>query len=374
MSASAIDDVWTYALDLTRALADYGVNVSLATMGAPLSREQRAEAAAISNLEIFESGYKLEWMEDSWRDVRKAGEWLRLLEDRVRPDVVHLNGYAHGALDWRAPVLVAGHSCVLSRWRAALGYPAPAEWNQYRADAARGLNAANVVIAPTRAMLASLGRHYGPLRDGRVVYHGRDPSLFEARDPSLKDEFVIATGRLCDEAKNIGALGRVASQIVWPALVAGSERLPDGAAASISNLHPLGELSQQKITGWLARAAIFALPARYEPFGLSALEAGLAGCALVLGDIHSLREVWGDAAIFVPPNDVEALRDAIEELIEDASLRAAYGARARMRALEFTPRRMAAGYLAAYADLMAGRKAGRPGKRIAAPRGRSACA
>ncbi|MGH9853956.1 MAG: glycosyltransferase family 4 protein, partial [Blastocatellia bacterium] len=220
--------------------------------------------------------------------------------------------------------------------------------------------------------------HYGPLRDGRVVYHGRDPSPFEARAPGLpnapdvKDEFVIAAGRLCDEAKNIGALGRVASQIVWPVLVAGSERVPD--AASIGNLHPLGELSRQKIAEWFARAAIFALPARYEPFGLSALEAGLAGCALVLGDIHSLREVWGDAAVFVPPNDVEALRDAIEELIEDASLRAVYAARARLRALEFTPRRMAAGYLAAYADLMAGRKARRPGKKIAASRGRSACA
>ncbi len=32
------------------------------------------------------------------------------------------------------------------------------------------------------------------------------------------------------------------------------------------------------------------LPARYEPFGLSVLEAALSGCALVLGDIPSLRE------------------------------------------------------------------------------------
>jgi len=371
MSVGAIGGMWTYAMELTRALAEYGVNISLATMGAPLSQAQRAEAAAIANLEVFESDYKLEWAEDSWRDVRKAGEWLRLLEERIRPDVVHLNGYAHGALDWRAPVLVAGHSCILSRWRASLGYPAPAQWNQYRAEAARGLSAANVVVAPTRAMLVALERHYGPLRDGRVVYHGRDASLFEA---GVKDEFVMVTGRLCDEAKNIGALGRAASQIVWPVLVAGAQRRLAGDAASINNIHLLGELSRQRMAEWLARAAIYALPARYEPFGLSALEAGLAGCALVLGDIHSLREVWGDAAIFVPPDDVEALRDAIEGLIEDAELRAEYGERARRRAMEFTPRRMAAGYLAVYADLMAGRKAARPRERVATVRGRSACA
>ena len=34
------------------------------------------------------------------------------------------------------------------------------------------------------------------------------------------------------------------------------------------------------------------LPARYEPFGLSILEAALSGCALVLGDLPSLRELW----------------------------------------------------------------------------------
>ena len=72
----------------------------------------------------------------------------------------------------------------------------------------------------------------------------------------------------------------------------------------------LGLLSW-KSTTWMARAAIYALPARYEPFGLTALEAGLSGCALVLGDIPSLREVWGETACFVPPDD----RDAVIEVL-----------------------------------------------------------
>ena len=355
MTADAVGGVWTYALELTRALAERGVVVSLATMGAPLSSSQRAEAESIANLEVFESDYKLEWMDDPWSDVREAGEWLLSLEERIRPDVIHLNGYAHGAIGWRAPVLVAGHSCVLSWWQAVRGCAAPAQWNQYRAEAARGLSAANIVIAPTRAMLAALEDHYGPIRDGRVVYNGRDASLFEVR---AKSDFVMAAGRLWDEAKNISALGRAASQIVWPALLAGDQKHPNGSDVDVvfaPNVHLLGQLSQQQIAIWLSRASIYALPARYEPFGLSALEAGLSGCALALGDIPSLREVWGDAAVFVPPDDIGTLRDAIEELMENTALRADYGARALIRAREFTPERMAAGYLKAYADLMAGR-------------------
>ncbi len=74
------------------------------------------------------------------------------------------------------------------------------------------------------------------------------------------------------------------------------------------------------MAGWLGRASIFALPARYEPFGLLPLEAALSGCALVLGDIPSLREVWGDAAWFVPPDDRDALTAAIGSLIASPRL------------------------------------------------------
>jgi glycosyltransferase involved in cell wall biosynthesis len=95
------------------------------------------------------------------------------------------------------------------------------------------------------------------------------------------------------------------------------------------------------------------LPAKYEPFGLSALEAGLAGCALVLGDIPSLREVWGDAATFVPPDDDAALLAALEALVRDRALRDAASERARRRAASYTPAAMAARYTNTYGELIA---------------------
>jgi glycosyltransferase involved in cell wall biosynthesis len=72
----------------------------------------------------------------------------------------------------------------------------------------------------------------------------------------------------------------------------------------------------------------------------------------VLGDIPSLREIWLDAALFVPPGDKEALQTALAALINDRQLRTALAARARRRANEFTAERMAAGYMQAYGELM----------------------
>ena len=102
----------------------------------------------------------------------------------------------------------------------------------------------------------------------------------------------------------------------------------------------------------LARAAIFAEPARYEPFGLAALEAGLAGCALVLGDIPSLREVWGDAALYVPPADDDALEAALRRAIEDDRLRGRLAGLAVRRARCYTPAATGRAYLAAYRELL----------------------
>jgi glycogen synthase len=169
---------------------------------------------------------------------------------------------------------------------------------------------------------------------------------------------VLTAGRLWDEAKNVATVCAAAHAISWPTYVAGPTVNPgaDSPAASMledSRVIYLGALSPDEMAAWMARAGIYALPARYEPFGLSVLEAAQAGCALVLGDIASLREVWDDAALYVPPDDASALAAAIELLIADESLRDSMAHRARVRAQLMTPARMAAAYVHAYQQVVA---------------------
>ena len=355
MTADTLGGVWTYALELARSLAPHGAEVMLASMGSRLSGEQRAEARSIPNLAVCESSFKLEWMEDPWQDVRAAGEWLLDLERLLKPDVVHLNGYAHGALDWQSPALIVAHSCVLSWWKAVKKAPAPASWERYRYEVARGIQTASMLVAPTRAMLDSVAEHYGAASDMRVIPNGRDCAPFRR---SRKERIVFAAGRMWDEAKNLETLERASHLLGWPVYVAGELQHPQGRMARPSGLRTLGHISSPDMAEWLSRASIYALPARYEPFGLSILEAALCECALVLGDIDSLRENWEGAALFVSPDDSQALREALEYLMRDTTRRKALAARARFRALELSSERMAACYISAYADLMAGRALG----------------
>ncbi len=349
MTADTIGGVWNYALELARGLGEAGVQVVLATMGAPLSPELRAEAGRVPGLEVCESQFRLEWMPEPWGDVAEAGEWLLALEARVRPDLVHLNQYAHGALPWRAPALVVGHSCVFSWHEAVRGAPAGAEWEQYREAVRRGLAAAGAVVAPSGAMLRALSCHYGGFGEGRVIYNGRADTF-----PSLpKEPFVLAVGRLWDEAKNLLALDWIAPELPWPVYVVGEAQHPAGGGlACAPRVQGLGRMSPRELAPWFSRASLYALPARYEPFGLSALEAALAGAALVLGDIPSLREIWGEAAQFVPPEDPPALAAVLQALIANESERAHWARLARARAQWFSRERMVTGYLELYRELL----------------------
>jgi glycosyltransferase involved in cell wall biosynthesis len=319
-----VGGVWTYARDLADALE---AEVTIATMGPPPA--ERSE-------DVLVSTYALEWEDDPWDDVDRAGAWLLELEEELRPDVVHLNGYAHGALPWRAPVVVAAHSDVVSWWWAVHGEPPPERYDRYRSAVEAGLRAADAVVAPTNAVLDDLRRHYRLCRERVVVPNG---SSFEP-EPAEKEPFVVALGRFRDEAKNLAALERARAASTWPLVTAG-----DGTA--------LGRLGRSEVRLLLARAAVFASPARYEPFGLGILEAARSGCALVLGDVPSLREVWGEAALFAAPDDDESLAAALRLVTCDAELRLELAERARRRAARYTVEAMAAGYAHVYDHVLA---------------------
>jgi glycosyltransferase involved in cell wall biosynthesis len=247
-------------------------------------------------------------------------------------------------------MLIVGHSCVLSWWHAVKGKPAPNEMNRYWYEVERGLQAARRVVAPSRAMMLVLQYHYGPLPNCRVIPNGRAGHEFS---PAAKEPFILSAGRMWDEAKNVEALAEVAPRLTWPVYIAGEEKHPSGfSALHHEHVHILGLLSPPMLAQWYSHAAIYALPARYEPFGLSALEAALAGCALVLGDIPTLRELWNEAALFVAPEDREGLAAALNALAADEPRRRELADKARARALEYPPQRMALGYLDAYRDIM----------------------
>jgi glycogen(starch) synthase len=333
MTGDALGGVWTYTLELARSLRTHGIDTALAVMGGRLSTQQRREARRAGIVDLFANDVGLEWMRERWGELEEAGEWLLDVRTTVEPDLVHLNGYVHATLPWETPVVVVAHSCVYSWFEAVRGRRPPLEWEPYHAAVRRGLETADVVVAPTRAMLRALERQYA-FRTPRVVIHNaRAPVAARTKEP-----FVLAAGRAWDEAKNLAALERVSRRLPWDVRIVGPG----------SDRGPVDRIALDDLFG---RASIYCAPARYEPFGLGALEAAHAGCALVLGHIESQREVWGAAAAYVDTDDDAALAAQLLELIEDERARNELARRAHVRARRYTPTAMAGQYAAVYAAL-----------------------
>lgn len=347
MTADAMGGVWTYALQLAAATEPHGCEFVLAVMGPEPSAAQVSEVAALPNVRLEISPFRLEWMPDPWEDVDAAGTWLLELAARHGVDLVHLNGYAHGSLPFGVPTLVVGHSCVCSWWSAVHREEPPQEWNVYRARVAAGIVSADAVVAPTAWMLEELRRHYGRLSHEQVIPNGRAMRA----PPAAKEPFVLAAGRLWDQAKNTRVLAAVARSLPWRCFVAGEEHGPAPGEESYDGIVRLGKLPAGELAGWMSRAAIFAHPARYEPFGLAPLEAALAGCALVLGDIPSLREVWDNAAVYVDPRDATAWAAALRGLITRPLERERRAIACRKRAARYSRERFGSAYAGLYAEL-----------------------
>ena len=79
----------------------------------------------------------------------------------------------------------------------------------------------------------------------------------------------------------------------------------------------LGPVPEMHLSSLFAGADLFVFPSRHEGFGIPVLEAMAQRTAVVCGDIPALREVAGDAARFVGPDDVDGWAQALTELLTD---------------------------------------------------------
>ena len=352
MTADAVGGVWTYAIDLARAFATQGVRTTLAVLGPAPGPEQRRTANSVAGLRIIPTGLPLDWLASDPGELTVASRRLVLMASESGADLVHLNSPALAAgAGFEQPVVGVCHSCLATWWDAVKGGDLPDDFAWKTERLAAGYAACDALIAPSFAFMQATAARYGLVT--RVVRNGR---ARQPTEPAPKRPFVFASGRFWDEAKNVSALDAAASRMrrgrVYAAgpLSHGSAEAP-ALEAAIS----LGTLAPEPLAGWLAQAAVFASFALYEPFGLGVLEAAQAGCALVLSDIPTHRELWEGAAVFVAPADPEMAAGVLDGLLGDPAETSRLGALAERRAGAFTVEAMAEATLAIYRELIAAR-------------------
>ena len=205
---------------------------------------------------------------------------------------------------------------------------------RYQAVMPRACRLATSVVCVSQATLMSLHAATG-IDPRRCEVIGEGPQLLGATPaaPSPAEPYLLYVGSL-EARKNVNTLIDAVALaepplpatllIVGPvdarATAALQRRLVEAGAAD--RVRYLGFVSPDTLTTLYRDASALVLPSLYEGFGLPVLEAMQSGTPVVASDIPSVREVAGDAALYVSrPLDAACWGDALARICADPSLR-----------------------------------------------------
>lgn len=161
---------------------------------------------------------------------------------------------------------------------------------------------------------------------------------------------IVSTGRLTFEKNQQALVDALTGLPAVHLAIAGVGPEQDALLALATSLgvmdrvHLLGEVPRHRIAEVLAAGDVFAFASRTETFGLSVAEAALAGLPVVANDLPVLREVLGDAAIYVDADAPGQMAQAIERLMADPARAAALTAKGRSLGAKYSPSVMCQAY------------------------------
>jgi len=95
-------------------------------------------------------------------------------------------------------------------------------------------------------------------------------------------------------------------------------------------------VSKKNLRAYYSKAKCLVLPSLYEGFGFPPLEAMACGCPVITPNSSSLPEVVGEAAIKVPPQDIERLAEALKKVLTNKELRKSLIAKGKAQAVKFS--------------------------------------
>lgn len=251
----------------------------------------------------------------------------------------------HSTLPWnlRIPAVVSLHDFtsitmpLRHRFKTIASFNTLIGWSLGRADE---------VAAVSRFTADAAMRGFGvPASKITIVPNGVDHPFFSA--PGGGDRvgrpYVLSVGTL-EPRKGIGTLlAAWRSMRAKPLLVVagdpgwGESRLRREleAEAREGNVQLRGFVDRDELRDLYQHALAFVYPARGEGFGLPPLEAMASGCPVIAADSGAVPEVTADAALLFRPDDIRALRRALDELLARGSDRDARVERGRERARAF---------------------------------------
>ena len=307
------------------------------------------------------------------RVVRARRGWLRVALPwrlwRDRADLVHLPSTIVPPI-LPCPAVVTVHDLAWARYPETYD---PADLHMQTQVVPRSIRRAAHVIAVSQSTADDLVEMLGvPASKITVTPLGVSAQFRPEGPPLASDAFPgaerLAAGYLLAVAtggphprKNVARLLEAYEQVrragpAAPLVIAGGISSPAGRqfishAASLGLRDDVvfaGSVGESVLPSLYRGATVLAYPSLYEGFGLPILEAMASGVPVITSDRSSMKEVAGEAAVLIDPENVQDLASALKRVLSDGGLRQDLRRRGLARSREFRWERTARETAAVY--------------------------
>ena len=192
----------------------------------------------------------------------------------------------------RVPAIATAHDLFFEEYPGDYGF---FQRRYKKRQAGRASRQAAALVSLTKTQAEKIVRRCRLPRPPRVIPPGIDAPPGPARAPAQPPFLLCLAGR--EERKRGAWIARLKSGAGTPFGL----KWIGGDALPLPGVESLPRQSDSQLASLLSRATALVAPSRDEGFGLPVLEAIAANCPVLCSDIPALRESFGDAPVYLPP-------------------------------------------------------------------------
>jgi len=347
-AVSDIGGAWNYIASFVRALCSYDSLNSYVAFVTQHSRDLVPSRDNVTTV-LLDCDSRTRW-----KRVLYENTWLQVVARREKLDCMHWFANTRPVFA-SVPAVVTIHDVMVYADPSAFGLAKRAYLKVMLRLMARSssrttlcpVSEATAVEVANRLRIARGRMTVLPfVLDSRFGSCSADEvSLFRARH-RLPARYWLYVGDTYHHKNHVRLLHAYASLLrsrydTWPLVLRGDAR--EGESAVAATIQQLGlddnvirvpRLPEREMPLLYEAAQAMVFPSLYEGIGIPVLEALACGCPSVVGDLPSVRESVGDAAVYFNSAEVDSIREAMAALQSSPALRVSLQARARARARE----------------------------------------
>ena len=276
--------------------------------------------------------------------LRTDQVWLPRVITEIAPSAAHFPAFAP---PWNVPkgIRVAWtiHDGVFWLYPKTLSLAGKLYYRPL-VNRALGRRSFDVILTVSESAAADVRRRTSDRTPIFVTRNGLAASFRpRRRGPACvgSERFILAVGT-AEPRKNLTRLVRAHSRLrsldpkAPPLVIVGRTGWGHEALGEAAAVRRLEAVPDDDLASLYSHCAAFVLPSLYEGFGLPLLEAMACGAPCIASDIPALREVGGDACIYVAPDDLVGIAEALTTVLVDRRLAAQMRTAALARSSQFS--------------------------------------